>query len=50
MHRLFKCQNCGTKYDVNDESEHDVSICKWCDEHYHYDETKDTFVEVALNE
>mgnify|MGYP003124673338 CR=1 FL=1 len=38
MSKIFKCQSCGTKYPVDDESEYDVSICKWCDQNYYFDE------------
>ena len=44
MHKIFKCQSCGTKYSIDDESEYDVSICKWCDKHYYFDEIKDKFI------
>tara|TARA_R100000479_G_scaffold167164_1_gene107461 strand:+ start:1207 stop:1347 length:141 start_codon:yes stop_codon:yes gene_type:complete len=44
MSKIFKCQSCGTKYPVDDESEYDVSICKWCDQNYYFDENKDKFI------
>ena len=27
---MFKCRNCGNKYDEIDCATEDISLCKWC--------------------
>jgi DNA-directed RNA polymerase subunit RPC12/RpoP len=32
MASIFKCRNCGEKYDHDEmASETDIAICKWCE-------------------